>query len=59
MNNEVVEHECKLLAAGIKRFGQQQADGTYKTTFGVIFKDEELEQQLESLVRTSYVFDPQ
>jgi hypothetical protein len=46
------DHDVKLLVAGMKRFAEPQSDGSYKTTFGVIFKDEVLEQQLESLVGT-------
>jgi outer membrane protein assembly factor BamA len=45
-------HDVSLLVAGMQRFAEKQADGTYKTTFGKIFRDEILEQQLESLVRT-------
>lgn len=44
-------HDVSLLVAGMKRFAEPQGDGTYKTTFGKIFRDEILEQQLESLVR--------
>lgn len=44
-------HDVSLLVAGMQRFAEKQADGTYKTTFGKIFRDEVLEQQLESLVR--------
>jgi hypothetical protein len=45
-------HDVSLLVAGMQRFADKQADGTYKTTFGKIFRDETLEQQLESLVGT-------
>lgn len=45
------DHDVELLINGIKRIGEPQPDGTYKTTFGIIFKDEILEQQLESLVK--------
>lgn len=44
-----VEHDIKLLVEGIKRLGVEK-DGQVSTTFGQIFKDEVLEQQLESLV---------
>lgn len=44
-----VEHDIKLLVEGIKRLGAEK-DGEIFTTFGEIFKDEALEQQLESLV---------
>lgn len=47
-----VDHEVKLLIECIKRIGKAQADGSVQTTFGEIFKDEVLEQQLESLVGT-------
>jgi len=52
MNDSTVEHEIGLLVAALKRIGDQQSDGTYTTTFIKIFKDEVLEQQLESLVGT-------
>ena len=45
-----VEHEIKLVQYHIARIGQQQADGTFTTTFGELFKDEEAEQVFESLV---------
>lgn len=53
----LVEHDLKLLVAGIKRLvaagkGSLEADGSQLTTFGAIVDDEELEQQLESLVGT-------
>ena len=44
-----VEHDILLLVAGIQRLGAEK-DGEYSTTFGTLFKDEILEQQLESLV---------
>lgn len=47
-----VDHEVDLLVQCIKRIGKPQADGSVTTTFGEIFKDEALEQQLESLVGT-------
>lgn len=46
---EGVEHDIKLLVEGIKRLGSEK-NGEISTTFGEIFKDEVLEQQLESLV---------
>lgn len=49
---EGVEKDLKLLCAGITRLGAADADGTVATTFGKIVDDEELEQQLESLVGT-------
>lgn len=48
-------HDVNLLVEGMKRFADPQPDGTYKTTFGKIFRDEVLEQQLESLVRQIHV----
>ena len=39
-----------LLKAGINKIGKKGEDGTVAVTFGELFKDEELEQQLESLV---------
>eukprot|EP00042_Codosiga_hollandica_P012202 m.27370 g.27370 ORF g.27370 m.27370 type:complete len:83 (-) comp39734_c0_seq1:9-257(-) len=47
-----VDHEVGLLVQCIKRIGTQQGDGSTTTTFGTIFLDEVLEQQLESLVGT-------
>lgn len=47
-----IDHEVSLLVDCLKRIGEAQPDGSYKTTFGKIFKDEVLEQQLESLVGT-------
>jgi hypothetical protein len=51
MNQDTVNHEISILVKEFVKFGDKQADGTYKTTFGKIFKDEVLEQTLESLVR--------
>ena len=46
-----VEHDITLLREGIKRIGKPGANaGEYVATFGALFKDEVLEQQLESLV---------
>lgn len=53
MNQATVDHEIKILATEMVKFAEKQADGTYKTTFGKIFKDEVLEQTLESLVRSN------
>jgi len=47
-----VDHEIELLATALKRIGEKQTDGSYTTTFIKVFKDEVLEQQLESLVGT-------
>eukprot|EP00053_Salpingoeca_punica_P001054 m.31720 g.31720 ORF g.31720 m.31720 type:complete len:82 (+) comp10775_c0_seq1:72-317(+) len=47
-----VDHEIELLVQGLKRIGTAQPDGSYVTKFGVLFKDEQLEQQLETLVGT-------
>ncbi|PRP87980.1 hypothetical protein PROFUN_02717 [Planoprotostelium fungivorum] len=52
MNDDTVTHEISLLVTAMKRMADPQPDGTYKTTFIKIFKDEVLEQQLESLVGT-------
>lgn len=49
---EGVEHDLKLLVAGIVRLGVADADGSVVAPFGKIVDDEELEQQLESLVGT-------
>eukprot|EP00039_Didymoeca_costata_P018248 m.332750 g.332750 ORF g.332750 m.332750 type:complete len:84 (+) comp16999_c0_seq1:50-301(+) len=47
-----VDHEIELLVTCLKRICKDQEDGTKAVTFGEIFKDEILEQQLESLVGT-------
>lgn len=49
---EGVTNDLKLLVAGIRRLGVAEADGSMVATFGKIVDDEELEQQLESLVGT-------
>ena len=54
---ELVKHDLAILQAGIVRLveagnGEKGADGSYKTTFGAVVDDEELEQKLESLVGT-------
>ena len=49
---EGVEHDLKLLVAGLKRLGVTEADGAVVAPFGKVVDDEELEQQLESLVGT-------
>jgi hypothetical protein len=45
-----VEHEIKLIQFHLARIGKAQPDGTYKSTFGDIFNDEQSEQVFESLV---------
>ncbi len=35
-----VDHEISLLVECLRRIGEKQADGSIKTTFGTIFKDE-------------------
>ena len=42
-----VEHDITMLVAGIKRIGKAGEDGTTTITFGEVFKDEELEQQVK------------
>ena len=49
---EVVERDLALLIAAFPRLGTTNADGSISTTFGRVVDDEELEQQLESLVGT-------
>eukprot|EP00445_Apocalathium_hangoei_P034987 CAMPEP_0203964624 /NCGR_PEP_ID=MMETSP0359-20131031/94330_1 /ASSEMBLY_ACC=CAM_ASM_000338 /TAXON_ID=268821 /ORGANISM="Scrippsiella Hangoei, Strain SHTV-5" /LENGTH=92 /DNA_ID=CAMNT_0050901147 /DNA_START=63 /DNA_END=341 /DNA_ORIENTATION=- len=48
--NESVERGIELLVEGLNRLGAKDADGAKTVTFGVVFKDEILEQQLETLV---------
>jgi hypothetical protein len=45
-------HDVDLLIACLKRIGTEQPDGGRICTFIDVFKDEKLEQQLESLVGT-------
>mmetsp|Transcript_3543 Transcript_3543/g.9177 ORF Transcript_3543/g.9177 Transcript_3543/m.9177 type:complete len:96 (+) Transcript_3543:93-380(+) len=45
-----VESDIVTLVDGIKRLGRAEPDGSMCITFGEVFKDEQLEQQLESLV---------
>lgn len=47
---EGVEKDLRLLTAGIQRLGVADASGAVTAAFGKIVDDEELEQQLESLV---------
>lgn len=49
---EGVEKDLALLIAAFPRLGTTNVDGSISTTFGKIIDDEELEQQLESLVGT-------
>lgn len=49
---EGVEKDLALLIAAFPRLGTTNVDGSISTTFGRIIDDEELEQQLESLVGT-------
>jgi hypothetical protein len=52
MGDYSVDKEIEHLVHEIKRLGTQNADGTYTTTFGVIFKDDKVQNLLESLVGT-------
>ncbi|EGD74580.1 hypothetical protein PTSG_05945 [Salpingoeca rosetta] len=47
-----IDHEVGLLVKCMKRIGKEGDDGKIQVTFGEIFRDEVLEQQLESLVGT-------
>lgn len=47
-----VDMEIQHLVHEIKRLGTENPDGTYSTTFGVIFKDDKVQNLLESLVGT-------
>ena len=47
-----VDHDIGLLVEHIKRVGQQEADGTYTTTFGTLFTDDDIQNSLESLAGT-------
>mmetsp|Transcript_25394 Transcript_25394/g.81508 ORF Transcript_25394/g.81508 Transcript_25394/m.81508 type:complete len:270 (-) Transcript_25394:257-1066(-) len=49
---EGVEKDLALLLAAFPRLGTAEADGSISTTFGKVMDDEQLEQQLESLVGT-------
>ena len=43
-------HDVAILVEHFKRIAAKQPDGSYKCTFKDVFKDEQLEQLLESLV---------
>mmetsp|Transcript_27780 Transcript_27780/g.42072 ORF Transcript_27780/g.42072 Transcript_27780/m.42072 type:complete len:92 (+) Transcript_27780:133-408(+) len=47
---QTVEHDIGILIEGLNRLGTKESDGTRTVNFGVVFKDETLEQQLETLV---------
>jgi len=47
-----VDHDIGLLVEHIKRVGKQEADGSYTTTFGTLFKDDSVQNSLESLAGT-------
>lgn len=47
-----VEHEIELLKEEIKRLGQQNAEGHYVVTFGVLFNDDKCANLFEALVGT-------
>jgi len=49
---EGVEKDLALLIAAFPRLGTANPDGSISTTFGKVIDDDELEQQLESLVGT-------
>jgi len=50
--NYSVDMEIQHLVHEIKRLAPENPDGTYTTTFGVIFKDDIVQNLLESLVGT-------
>lgn len=51
-NASAVDHEISLLVDFIKTLGTHEADGTYTTTFGALFKDDKVANTLESLAGT-------
>eukprot|EP01135_Chromosphaera_perkinsii_P006701 Nk52_evm15s559 gene=Nk52_evmTU15s559 len=47
-----VDEEVELLVKEIKRLGQEQPDGSYQITFGVLFHDDKCANLFEALVGT-------
>ena len=47
-----VDHDIGLLTQYIMRLGTMNADGSYSTTFKVLFDDDTVQQTLESLAGT-------
>ena len=47
-----VEHDISLLVTEIRRLGQEQADGSFTTTFGSLFADDRVQNSIESLAGT-------
>ena len=46
------EEEIELLKHALKRIGEKQENGDYKTTFGTIFKDDEVANTFEGISAT-------
>jgi hypothetical protein len=51
-NAAAVDQEIGHLVEFIKRLGAENAGGEIETTFGALFKDDELQNTLESLAGT-------
>lgn len=52
-NNAQVEHEIKLLVNFIRSIGKENASsGLYETTFGDLFRNDEVQNTFESLAGT-------
>jgi len=47
-----VEHDIEQLLGFIRKLGNKAADGTIQVTFGTLFKDDALQNTLESLAGT-------
>jgi hypothetical protein len=50
-------HDVAILVEHFKRIAAKQPDGSYKCTFKDVFKDEQLEQLLESLVCIIFILN--
>lgn len=51
-NTAQVEHEISLLKTFIQKIGKPNSTGKYQTTFGELFRNDELQNTLESLAGT-------
>jgi len=51
-NTAQVEHEISLLKNFIQKLGKPNSNGKYQTTFGELFRSDEVQNTLESLAGT-------
>ncbi|KAJ3196213.1 hypothetical protein HK101_009776 [Irineochytrium annulatum] len=47
-----VEEDIEILCGAIKRVGEAGADGSYTVTFGKLFDDDKVQNELEALMGT-------